>query len=493
MYIFNQERRPYLILTHKEVLFREKPADDQMQRFAFEEIENVTLDHYYDIEHKLIVRLQIKTARQENPFSLQLSSLDEPLDEIVDTLHTSFSDKAELSLPSSQWLHKIHNPPKKKSWLGLSAIFLITAALAFHAFMPPELRSLEKNSLSVQIQDRQELCSANARTAFHLPNSDQITIKSYCGLFGFWKEISQEEIPEKFLETEFSSVSASEYLVQAQEYIQKKEYESAQNTLEKAIYLEENSGDAYILLGYCHYWKNEIDLALKAIQKALVINPNSAEAHSAIGLLYMEDKQLEKAYSHYAKSSLISPSAQTDMALGDLALGLGKINKSVEHYESALSSDNNNSALLTQLGLLYWEQLAYKKVATVFEKAYRIEPHSIDNFLNYYEISMIEKTGLALEDEELFREDFKPYKKALMIYDALKIIKRSIKQQEIITELKQWADDYSHLELKWSFTQILTWLDNSSLNDDEQYYARKTIGFFIAYQQRYKLEHRIES
>lgn len=489
MYIFNQESKPCLILTHKEILFRDKPTDSEMKRHPFEELEEVSLDHYYDAEHKLVVRLQVRICDQEELFSLELSSLDEAIDEILDILHEHFSNKTELSLPSSAWLKKIQNPRSKKRVLGLGVALLIACTLALHEFMPPSLQSLEKDALKVQSQEKQELCSLNARAAYAIADSHTVSIKNYCGMFGLWKETSSMEIPHKFLETEFSSTPSSQYLLQAEKQVQDQDYNLSVVTLEKAIYLDPDNSEAYILLGYSYYWKNEKDLALATTQKALDLDPNSAEANSAIGLLYIEEKEFEKAYKHYTKSSQIKPTAQTYMALGDLSLDLGDMNTSLKHYEDALSLDLNNTALLTQLGLLYWENLDYKKAAEVFEKSYRLAPQSIDNFLNYYEISMIEKTSLTPEDEKAFTQTVQEYKRVMMVFDTLKIVKLSIEQKEIIPALKKWAENYSNLQLKWSFTQIFTWLENSSLNEDEQHYVRKTIGFFIAYQQRYKLEH----
>lgn len=489
MYIFNQERKPCLVLTHKEILFRDKPDDNEMRRHPLETIKTVSLDHFYDLEHHLIVLLQIRISDHEELFSVELSALDEPLDEVLDTLHEHFSAKTGLSLPSSEWLQKLRRPSGKKRVLAVAAVLIILCASALHEFVPPSLQDLEKDALMVQTQTKTGLCSDNARAAYSLPDSNEVVIKNYCGLFSLWRETASKQIPQKFLEAEFSSTPASDYLLQAQQYIQEKDYNLSVNALEKAIYLEPDNNEFYILLGYSYYWQDNIDLALKTTQKALELAPDSAEANSAIGLLYIEAKKYEKAYEHYTKSSQIKPTAQTYMALGDLALDLGDLNTSLNHYEDALSLDSNNTALLTQLGLLYWEQLEYSKAAQVFEKSYHLAPDNIDNFLNYYEISMIEKTALSTEDEKAFTEAFKEYKRVLMVYDTLRIVKLSIEQKEIIPALKTWAKNYSNLKLKWSFTQIFTWLENSPLNEDERHYVRKTIGFFIAYQQRYKLEH----
>ena len=489
MHIFNLNNKPHLILTDKELLFRDNPLNSEMQRHLFENITNITLVHRYDANKELFIWLQITMHHQPTPFLVQLSSLDQSLEEVLETLRSSLTGKVKLHLPSNSWLKNVKNDYKKQRYLALSAAVLILSLFVFHKFFPPELSSLKTNSLKAAYQDNKSLCSAKAKVAYKDPAQDMLLVKSYCGVFGSWKEEGSKKISAQYLETEFSGLKVSDYILQAGASIKDKQYASAITSLHSALYLEPKNDQAYTLLSYSYYLNGEKAQAMQSSQKALALNPNSAEAHNAIGLLYKEEKKNEKAYKHFQQSALLKPDAKSYIALAQMELLLDKPAEARVHFEKSLYEDQNNTAVLTQLGLLHWREHTYTKAAKALETAYRIDPANASHFLNFFEISLVTPTPLNTQEQELFTRTFKDDKTKMMTFDMLKIIKLSIQNEDTLPSLKQWEEKYSGEKLDWSFKEILSWLDESSLDDEEKYNIKKVVGFFIGYQQLYNLQH----
>jgi Tfp pilus assembly protein PilF len=489
LHIFNLNNKPHLILTDKELLFRDNPLDDEMRRHLFENIKKLSLIHRYDANKELFIWLQITMHDQPTPFLVQLSALDKPIEEVIETLRPALETKVKLYFPSNSWLKDVKSDYKTRKFLILSAAVLILSLFLFHKFIPPELNSLKTDSLKAAYQKNNSLCSAKAKVAYKDSAEEMLLIKSYCGVFGSWKEEGSKRISAQYLETEFSELKASDYILQAGKYIKSQDYTSAITSLNNALYLEPKNDHAYTLLGFSHYLNGEKKLAMQSTQKALSLNPDSAEAHNAIGLLYKEEKQNDKAYQHFQKSALLKPDAKSYRTLAEMELLLDKPAQARQHFEKSLYEDQNNTAVLTQLGLLYWKEHAYTKAAETLQTAYRIDPSNPGLFLNFYEISMVTSTSLSTQDQDAFRRTFKDDKSKMMTLDMLRIIKRSIQQEEVLPSLKKWEEEYSGEKLDWSFREILSWLDERPLNDEEKDNIKKTIGFFIGYQQLYNLEH----
>ncbi len=464
-----------------------------MKRHLFDNIEKISLLHRYNAQKELFIWLQIKMHKQTTPYLVQISSLDTPIEQVMQTLRSSLAGKVKLRFPSKNWLANVKNDYKRQKYLGLGLIGLLLSLFAFHKFYPPELDTVQTGSLKAAYLETKSLCSAKAKAAYNDSVPDQLIVKSYCGVFGSWQEDGTKKIPLRHLETEFSDLKAPAYIIQAGAFIKNKNYPAAIASLDNALYLEPKNDHAYTLLSFSHYLNGDKNLAMQSSQKALSINPNSAEAHNAIALLYKEEKKNDKAYRHFQKAALLKPDSASYIALGQMELILNKPAEAREHFEKSLYADQNNTAVLTQLGLLYWKEHTYAKAAKVLEKAYRVDPSNPGFFLNYYEISLVTPTALSTQEEDIFIEQFKQSKPKMMTYDMLRIIKRAIQNEETDLDIEQWNEKYSGEKLDWSFKELLSWLDESSMSDDDKHHVRQTVGFFIGYQQHYNLEHQTVS
>ncbi len=489
MHIFNQDKKPYLIITKDELLFRENPSDKDMQRHQFTSIEKISLGHRHDPKQKLDVWLEVKMKEVDKPLIVQISSLDNPLEDTLSHLKSFLDQKVLLDLPSELSTKKTQNKRGNKKLILLALVLMLIGLSVFHTLFPPTFEDLKQNHLMALYKSDDSLCSAKADVAYQSTQKELITVNSYCGVLGTWYLQSQKSIPKEHLETEFSQLNYSDYISKAKQQINNKDYRSSIVSLKKAIYLDPSDPQAYLLLAQTYYLNGNKTLALKNNQKVLDLNPNSSKAHKAIALIYAEKENYEQAQEHYAKSVQLDATAQGYILLAHTELKLGETEQAITNFENSLEHDGNNTLVLSKLGLLYWENKAYAKAAKVFEKAYALAPDKSSHFLNYYEISLIQPTPLNKQDKESFIQTYSRFESALMVYDALRIIELSIKQEDFLPALKQWDEIYSDQKLNWSFAQLLSWLDTSTMNEDDKHRIKRTIGFFIAYQQIYNLEH----
>jgi len=157
--------------------------------------------------------------------------------------------------------------------------------------------------------------------------------------------------------------------------------------------------------------------------------------------------------------------------------------------KKVIKKDINNTKTLTNTALDAWSMKEYKKALNAFQKVYNLDSNNSKNFLNYYEISLATQNKITKEQKDKFENSFKDNKDIFIKYNMLQVIELCIQDKEFLPSLKQWSIDYTDTKLNWSFQELLSWLEESDFTDEKKDQIRRTIGFFIAYQQVYNLEH----
>jgi len=489
MHIFNLNKIPNLIITNTELLFRDTPTDESMNRHSLSEIEKVSLEHRYNAEKELFVWLKVQMKAVKTPHLIQLSSLDIALEEVLLTLDKELSEKVNLVLPKNSWLNEVRTHHKRKKQVITAIALLLISLFLFHKFYTPSLDSFAKEALNKKFKKNSSFCSAQAKVAYKTSKKDWITVKSYCGVFGIWQEMQSKEIQVKHLETEFSPMTVAEYTKIIKDAIRSKNYPVAKETVDKVLYLEPKNANAHLLLGVIDYEMGDKDPAFLSIKKALVLEPNSLSILNRATYYYMKDKQYKQAQVYAQRALKLSNTAKGLQNLANIEYQLGETNTAIGHFEKSLYEDSNNTMTYNRLGLLYWKTKAYEKAEKVFKKAYEIEPSEASNFLNYYEISLITHNSFSTKEIEKFEKYFAQDKPIQMTYQMLRIIKLSINEENIMPSLQRWDTNYSGTKLNWSFEEILSWVDTNEMSEDKKHTIKKTIGFFIAYQQIYNLDH----
>ncbi len=489
MHIFNHNNRPQLILTTTQLLIRKDKSDEEMKRYSLEKIAKISLKHAYDTDKRPSFWLKIETSEHPTPVMVPISSLDTPLNELLAIFSHELQGKVKLVIPSERWLAKKSVPARKGTFVFYTIIGLCTGLFILHKTLLPKEAALEANTIKVQSVEKGGFCSLKVKTALTLPDKDTLQIKTYCGVLGMWKNTQTKTIDKRYLQTEFSLSTASDYMLQANQALDSNQSKVANDRIDDALYLEPDNANAYVLSAKINYRLGLKKKTLDALLKASELNPGSPSIAASISSFYLAEDKHEEALL-YAKRSLdLQKSSKNFIRVADLEKYLGKQEDAIKAYEHSLDEDPDNAYVLKNLGLLYWQSMAFKKAAETFKKAYKTQPEDSYSFLNYYEASLVASTTLDTQEKERFVDRNKDLDSVMIIYDMLSVIHLAIEQKSTEEALNIWKDTYDGHRLKWSFQEIRNWLDASSIDIDHKQTIQSTIGFFIGYQQAYKINH----
>ena len=95
---------------------------------------------------------------------------------------------------------------------------------------------------------------------------------------------------------------ANSYFEKGGESIQKKDYISAIDYLEKAISLKPDYAEAYKNIGYVYNELGEYQKAIENLEKAISLKPDYAEAYCELAVCYKNLGNIEKANEYYEKA-----------------------------------------------------------------------------------------------------------------------------------------------------------------------------------------------
>ncbi|PHR55252.1 MAG: hypothetical protein COA44_11130 [Arcobacter sp.] len=488
MHIFNLNNKPYLIVSSKELLFRENNLDEQMCRIQFYEIKKISLEHRYNPQKELFVWLSIQTKNKNVPYLVQISLLNESLEETFSILNKELKTKLSLKLASKPRLAKLRTQNKGYKRLSFLSILLFLSLLLYHKYVFPPLDAVRVGSTQLTYQKPQGFCSTNLKVAYASKDKQSALVKNYCGLFGFWKLQDFKQVPLKHLKTEFESYSAKVWILASKKLINEKKYKKAIISIEKALYLEPENKLYQVLLSQTYDLKGDHKKALILAKTTVSQYPNFALAHKNIAFLYQNENNISAAYPHLQAFNRLDPNIRSYIALAKIQEAQNLLEEALSNYQKALVLSPNNTGILTTLGLAYWEKKEFSKAEKILQKAYTLEPKNPGYFLNYYEISLVTKASITAEQKEQFLQENKGHIQDMMIYDMLQIIEASVEGKDVLEAKKKWKEKYQEQELNWSFVQMRSWLEDSPLEIGHIQDIQKTLGFFIGYQQVYSLK-----
>ncbi len=455
MHIFNLKDRPSLIISEKDLLFRKNIDDEQMHRINLDNIQRISLQESDEEGFFLQIHMKVDDIQH----SICLSKLEMPTNEILkileDELHKKI-DEFDLNLQAKE-KNKNNNiglvkTTKRTSLITILSLSVLALAL-FHKFYIPNLESLPKDSLKKQYEPTQAYCSVNAKVALKVDNKS-LLIQHYCGVLGLWRETASQKTALRYQDLEFSSLTYQDYLKKANLAFSKQAYQETLVNLDKVLYLKTKSAKAYLLLGEVYFELGKTQKAFKATKNALYLEKN----------------------------------LKTLLQIAKIEVQLNRQDQAIQHYELALKYGESQAYIYKELTPLYWHTKAYVKLENSLKNIYLLKPNRAKNFLNYFESTLITQTKLEKEQIEQFLLTFKNDKQSLIIFDILRIIKHKIAGEDVLTQMQAWYINYDKVKLNWSFTELFLWLDSSQLSQEEKHEIKKLLGFFIAYQQIYKLE-----
>jgi tetratricopeptide (TPR) repeat protein len=121
--------------------------------------------------------------------------------------------------------------------------------------------------------------------------------------------------------------------------------------VKKAIALDKDNSDAYLVLGQLHLIKREHDEAIAAAERSVVLNPNGADAYAGLGLILALSGRPEEGVEFVKKAIRLNPipPAYYFVYLGAAYRVSGQYEKAITAYKKAIYKQP--TLLFAHLGL----------------------------------------------------------------------------------------------------------------------------------------------
>jgi adenylate cyclase len=115
-------------------------------------------------------------------------------------------------------------------------------------------------------------------------------------------------------------------------------FAQATRCVKKAIALDKDNPDAYLVLGHLHMMKREHDEAIAAAERSVVLNPNGADAYAGLGIILANAGRPEEGVEFMQKAIRLNPlpPAYYFAYLGAAYRVSGQYEESVSAYEKAI-------------------------------------------------------------------------------------------------------------------------------------------------------------
>jgi adenylate cyclase len=128
-------------------------------------------------------------------------------------------------------------------------------------------------------------------------------------------------------------------------------FAQATTSVKKAITLDKDNSDAYLVLGQLHLLKREHDEAIAAAERSVVLNPNGADAYAGLGLILALSGRPEEGVEFVKKAIRLNPipPAYYFNHLGAAYRVSGQYEEAITAYKKAIH--NQPTLLFAHLGL----------------------------------------------------------------------------------------------------------------------------------------------
>ncbi len=173
-----------------------------------------------------------------------------------------------------------------------------------------------------------------------------------------------------------------EHINLAQEYIDSGDYEAATIEIEKAIKLDDNAPEAFLLKGFMHMTLGELTEAQKALLyveeniSQLVEEGNKYQALLNLGNLYYQKGEFKIGIEYFNKAlEKNSQDAELYNAIGLSYMQLGEKVLAKENYTNAIDIDQNNFYAYGNLAALFLEEGKINTGLNEINTAMNINPY----------------------------------------------------------------------------------------------------------------------
>ena len=155
--------------------------------------------------------------------------------------------------------------------------------------------------------------------------------------------------------------------------------EIAEESLKKAIELNNNYFEAYLELAEVLIQTNKWNKAVECIKTANKINPHSAEPHARLGRIYQLLGQNNLAIKEYYQALELHPRmADAQAGLGKCLYRIGKLDKATEHLNKAVRIQPNMIEAWLNLGKVCTLRGDLTKGENAYNKILKKNPNNLD-------------------------------------------------------------------------------------------------------------------
>jgi len=210
-----------------------------------------------------------------------------------------------------------------------------------------------------------------------------------------------------------------EYREQLNYVLQKPLLDQKITNLRHAIKVKPD-GKSCQLLGEALTKQGKVEDAIAAYKKALVLQPEVAEAYLILGNLLTKQGKVEDAISAYKKALVLQPEvAETYLILGNLLTKQGKVEDAIAAYKKAVVLQPTRVEFYWDLAWLLSQQNQWDQAISFYSRAGEMKPEgAADHFgknsqytliklleLTETDRSILDQAGLSVEQLKLMKID----------------------------------------------------------------------------------------
>jgi TolB-like protein/cytochrome c-type biogenesis protein CcmH/NrfG len=231
---------------------------------------------------------------------------------------------------------------------------------------------------------------------------------------------------EKLLieKSQTSSLSAYENCILGRNYFEKytkEDNDIALHYFEKAIGIDPDYADAYLLIERVWWWRAEMSfatpeeatlIAKSNLAKSFKLDSTSAEVYTALATFQMSfDWNFKSAEKSIEKAISLNPNnADVHGEYAALLNILGHSKESLEQIEMALKLDPMNNAMKLDYGLTLYCAGRYNEAIKVFKETLKIDPGNV-GVLDNLPLAL-HKVGRYSEELEAWKVDYRTFFKS---------------------------------------------------------------------------------